>query len=63
VRKAGADWIASWRLTRRQLEAVARGELPKVWIAWARRDLATITDPNAWYIARTASRTKVRDKL
>jgi hypothetical protein len=62
-RHAGADWIASWRLTRRQLETVARGELPAVWITWARRDLARLVDPSASFIARTSSRTKVREKL
>jgi len=50
--KPGNDWIASWRLTRRQLEQVARGELPRTWITWARRDLAAITDPAMWFINR-----------
>lgn len=60
--KAGGDWIASWRLTRRQLEAVARGELPAIWRTWAKRDLRALTDPAAWFVARTSSRTKVRAK-
>ena len=60
--KPGGEWIASWRLTRRQLEAVARGELPAIWRTWARRDLATIADPNARYVQRTATRRTMKDK-
>ena len=58
----GSDWIASWRLTRRQLETVARGELPAIWRTWAKRDLAAIHDPTCWYVARTASRREIREK-
>ena len=59
---AGNAWIASWRLTRRQLEIVARGELPREWVIWARRDLAANTDPASWYIARTSRRRERRAK-
>jgi hypothetical protein len=62
-RKPGGDWVASWRLTRRQLETVARGELPAIWRTWAIRDLKVLGDPTASYVARTSSRTKVREKL
>jgi len=62
VTKHGADWIASWRLTRRQLETVARGELPAIWRTWARRDLAAIVDPTSWYVSRTSSKHVIREK-
>ena len=42
MNRAG-DWVASWRLTRRQLQLVARGILPRVWVEWARKDLALFT--------------------
>jgi hypothetical protein len=61
-RARGGDWIASWRLTRRQLEQVARGELPTAWIAWARRDLATLVDPARWFVSRTSRRHTVKGK-
>ena len=62
VRKPGADWIASWRLTRRQLETVARGALPRKFVTWAKRDLQAIADPAAWYIQRTSTKRQLREK-
>jgi len=60
--KAADDWIASWRLTRKQLETVARGELPKQFVRWAKHDLAALHDPASWYIARTSTRQHLREK-
>jgi hypothetical protein len=61
----GGDWIASWRLTRRQLEAVARGELPAIWRTWARRDLRVFegyASPATFFVSRTSSRRTVKAK-
>jgi hypothetical protein len=56
------EWIASWRLTRKQLETVARGELPRKFVSWAKRDLQALEDPAAWYIQRTSTRRHLREK-
>jgi hypothetical protein len=56
------DWIASWRLTRRQLEMVARGQLPEIWRRWARADLAAIVDPTCWYVSRTSRNQTIKEK-
>lgn len=60
--KAG-EWVASWRLTRRQLETVARGELPAIWRTWALRDLRLFDDVDpASHIVRTSRRRDIREK-
>jgi hypothetical protein len=56
------EWIASWRLTRRQLEAVARGELPAIWRTWAIRDLKVLGDPATCYVSRVGSVRATRKK-
>ncbi len=60
--KRPGDWVASWRLTRRQLQLVARGILPRVWVEWARQDLATPFDP-ASFVRRQAHHRERRGKL
>ena len=60
--KRPGEWVASWRLTRRQLELVARGVLPRAWVLWARRDLRALV-PSDQFISRTARSRVWKDKL
>ena len=59
--KQPGEWIASWRLTRRQLELVARGVLPRVWVRWARQDLAFFR-PASTFVVRTSRTRTLREK-
>lgn len=60
--RTGADWVASWRLTRSHLRMVARGVLPRAWVAWARRDLATTVPPGSFIVTPHRERA-LREKL